>query len=136
MLLANKRIFMVEDNLNNKAITELLLEREGACIAADRWGVGVIDRLRRFAPLDIILMDLMLPREISGYDIFQQIRQLTEFNHVPVVALSAADVSTAIPKAQTMGFTGFISKPIDFLLFPHQIRWIIDGKAVWATEQL
>ena len=136
MLLANKRIFMVEDNLNNKAITEMLLEREGARVVSDRWGVGIIERLRKFAPTDIILMDLMLPREVSGYDIFQQIRQLTEFDGVPVVALSAADASTAVPRAQMMGFTGFISKPIDFRLFPHQIRWIIEGKAVWATEQL
>jgi CheY-like chemotaxis protein len=135
MLLANKRIFMVEDNLDNKAITQTLLEREGAKVVSDRWGVDVIDRLKKFAPADLILLDLMLPRGISGFDIYQEIRQLAQFDGVPVAAISAADASTAIPKAQAMGMAGFISKPINFRLFTQQIRWIIDGKAVWATSE-
>jgi two-component system sensor histidine kinase/response regulator len=133
MYLNNKRIFVLEDNLENKAIAQMLLERAGATVLVDRWGVETLSNLQRFAPVDAILLDLMLPGLISGYDIFQQIRSQPEFNHVPIVAVSAADSSTALPKARSMGFSGFISKPIDFRLFAQQIKHVIDGDLIWHT---
>ncbi|MEO8395213.1 MAG: response regulator, partial [Chloroflexota bacterium] len=90
--------------------------------------------LKKFAPVDAILLDLMLPGQYTGYDIFQQIRQQAEFNHVPIVAVSAADSSTALPKARAMGFSGFISKPIDFRLFAQQIKQVVDGSLIWHTS--
>lgn len=134
MYLNNKRIFVLEDNLENKAIAQLLLERAGATVMVDRWGVETLSHLKRFAPVDAILLDLMLPGMISGYDIFQQIRQEADFNHVPIVAVSAADSSTALPKARALGFSGFISKPIDFRLFAQQIKHVIDGELIWHTS--
>ena len=133
MYLNNKRIFVLEDNLENKAIAQMLLERAGATVTVDRWGTETLINLKRFAPVDAILLDLMLPGLITGYDIFQQIRQKAEFNHIPIVAVSAADSSTALPKARAMGFSGFISKPIDFRLFAQQIKHVIDGELIWHT---
>jgi CheY-like chemotaxis protein len=131
MKLFQKRIFIVEDNLNNKAIAQLLLEREGARVQVDRWGVEAVEKLRNLLPLDIILLDLMFPNFVSGYDIFRRIRELPELNRVPIVAVSAADVSVAIPTTQQMGFSGFIGKPVDFMNFTAQIQQIIAGESVW-----
>jgi CheY-like chemotaxis protein len=135
MYLAGKRIFIVEDNLENKTIAQMLLERAGAKVMIDRWGVDIANRLAKFAPLDAVLLDLMLPGQVTGYDVFKQIRQLEQFVHVPIAAISAADASTAIPKAQEMGFSGFISKPIDFQNFALQIKQIIDGESIWQTPE-
>lgn len=135
MYLTGKRIFIVEDNLNNKVIAQMLLESEGAKVMIERWGVEVINRLTTFAPFDAILLDLMLPNHLTGYDIFQQIRQLNKFDHVPIVAVSAADVFTAMPKAKEMGFSGFITKPVDFRNFPQQIKRIIDGESIWQMPK-
>jgi CheY-like chemotaxis protein len=134
MYLKNKRIFILEDNLENKAIAQMLLERAGATVTVDRWATETLNHLKKFAPIDVILLDLMLPGQITGYDIFQQIRQCPEFNYTPIVAVSAADVSTAVPKAQDMGFSGFISKPIDFRLFAQQIKQVADGESIWHTS--
>ena len=41
--------------------------------------------------------------------------------------------STALPKVRAMGFTGFISKPIDFRLFALQIKRILDGEGIWLS---
>ncbi len=133
MYLQNKRVFILEDNLENKAIAQMLLEYAGAQVIVDRWGTETLPRLKKSTPIDVILLDLMLPGQITGYDIFTQIRQDHEFDDVPIIAVSAADVSTAVPKAQELGFSGFISKPIDFRFFAQQIKRVIDGERIWHT---
>jgi CheY-like chemotaxis protein len=71
--------------------------------------------------------------ELPGYDIFDEIRSRPQFDAIPIVAVSAADPTIAVPKARKKGFSGFISKPVDDELFPKQLRELIDGKPVWYT---
>jgi CheY-like chemotaxis protein len=131
MLLQNKRIFAVEDNLENRIITLISLTRQGAEVEFDRWGLQTISKLRAFAPVDVILLDLMLGHGITGYDIFDQIRAIPEFAHVPIVAVSASDPNAAIPRTKAKGFAAYIAKPIDDDLFPTQIAKILEKQPVW-----
>ena len=133
MLLLKKRIFLVEDKVENRSIMQTLLEQHGAKIAFERWGKDTVERLRVFAPIDLILLDLMLPNKVTGYDIFDRIRAAAEFEHVPIVAVSAADPEVSIPKVKEKGFAGFIAKPIEFDLFPFQISQILNNQPVWYT---
>src|SRR5687768_4055245 len=99
MLLKDKRIFYVEDDLKNRAIIQMILERAGAKVGFERWGrEDTVIRLREFAPIDLILLDLMFPRDVSGYDIFDAIRACGEFQDVPIIAVSASDPSIEIPR--------------------------------------
>src|SRR5690606_11841995 len=102
-------------------------------ISFDRWGADAVTRLRRFMPADLILLDLMFPHGVTGYDIFKDIRAHPEFRHVPIVAVSASDASVAIPLTKDMGFAGYIAKPIDFLGFTKQIHEIMQGVPVWEA---
>lgn len=132
MRLQNKRFFYIEDNLLNRAVTQMILEREGAKMGFERWGANAVAELQRFAPVDMILLDLMFPRNISGYDIFDEIRTLSEFAHVPIVAVSASEPSIEIPKTRARGFAGYIAKPINIHTFADKLISILDGQAVWA----
>jgi CheY-like chemotaxis protein len=130
--LKGKRIFIIEDNLANRAIMQLLLERVGCQVEFERWGKGATERLIAFAPVDIILLDLMFPANVTGYDVFDMIRLVPEFDHVPIVAVSAAPPEIAIPKTMEKGFSGFICKPIErYELFLQQIVTIMEGTPVW-----
>ncbi len=131
LLLEDKRIFLVEDNSGNMAIMKTLLENSGAQFQFDRWGTDVIQKARAFMPIDVILLDLMYPRGVTGYDIYDQIREVSEFDGVYIVAVSASDPSIAIPKTRAQGFDGFIAKPIELEEFPDQIDQIIKGQPVW-----
>lgn len=130
-LLENKRIFIVEDNLANRAIEQMILERNGAKTAIERYGTDTVRKLQAFAPVDIIIMDLMLPDGVSGFDVADEVRKFPEFKAVPIVAVSASDPSESMPLAVAKGFAGFISKPIDFDTFPGQIARILNGEKVW-----
>ena len=134
MLLSGKRIFITEDNVSNRSIMQMLLEREGATVAFERWGQNTQERLLAFMPVDIILLDLMLPNNISGLDIFDEIRSVPEMQGIPIVAVSAKTPDTAIPETQAKGFDGFISKPIHYTIFADQIAALIQGESVWYSR--
>jgi CheY-like chemotaxis protein len=131
MSLQDKHIFLVEDNLGNQTITKALLESHGAVVATQPSGQDVIAHLRNFVPVDLIILDIMLPSGVTGYDVFSSIRNQSEFDGVPIIAMSVADRSKVIPEAQKRGFSGFISKPISFQEFPKQIARLIEGEHIW-----
>jgi two-component system, sensor histidine kinase and response regulator len=133
MILKNKRIFIVEDNAWNRTIFKLTLVQCGAEVEFGRWGNTIVHELKQFGPADALVLDLMLGPDISGYDVYDQIRALPGWSDVPIVAVSAADPSTAIPLVRAKGFAGFIAKPIDDLLFPQQLDRIINHEQVWSA---
>lgn len=133
MNLNNKRIFIVEDNVHNRVIYQIMLKRYNVRLEFDRWGRETLRHMRDFGDIDLIILDLMLPSGISGFDIFDDIRADGSFAHVPIVAVSAADPSMAIAKTKAKGFAGFIAKPVDDDLFPEQMSKIIDGEQLWIA---
>jgi CheY-like chemotaxis protein len=131
--LKNARIFIIEDNAGNLAIASIYLENQGATIKFERRGVNTAQAILSQLPIDLILTDLNLPKGISGFDIFDKIRQIPELINIPVVAVSAADPDIAMPIARKKGLAGFISKPIT----PHIIQYVsevLNGKQVWIAD--
>jgi two-component system cell cycle response regulator DivK len=133
MLLGGKRIYIVEDNEDNIYVILSVLRQHGASVQIDWWAKGEAHKVIKALPLDLIILDLMLPHGRSGYDVFEEIRAQPELQLIPIVAVSAADPSIAMPKAIMLGFNGFISKPIKFDLFPKQVASLIAGQTVWYT---
>jgi CheY-like chemotaxis protein len=135
-VLQNKRIFIVEDDSLNRLVFRLALTKAGAIVEFDSGGQNSLSVLQKFAPVDIILLDLMLARGQNGYDLFKDIRALSHFANTPIVAVSATDPSKGIARAKTDGFNGFIPKPIDSDLFPQQLAHILEGNPIWEVQAI
>ena len=135
MILKDKRIFIVEDSMQNRLVFQMALIRHGASVDFERWGRDALSRLQNVSRVDLIILDLMWADGITGFDIFDQIRKLPKYQSVPIVAVSAMDASIAIPKTQKHGFSGFIAKPIDNAQFAKQLASIIAGQAVWSMGE-
>ncbi len=133
MLLSHKRIFMIEDDTSNLAVAMAHLRSQGANVMYERWGTGTPELLLRSLPLDVILLDLMLPNGVSGFDVFDQIKQVPELQAIPVIVISAADPDEAMPKARKKGLSGFIAKPISIYIGKY-IADVLKGKQVWIAE--
>jgi two-component system cell cycle response regulator DivK len=82
--------------------------------------------------VDMIFLDLGLP-DGDGYEVLAQIKQEAALKDVPVIAVTARDASTEMPKAQAAGFDGFLGKPLNRNRFPDQIRRIMEGEGVWEV---
>jgi CheY-like chemotaxis protein len=130
-MLQNKRIFVIEDNIDNRVVYHLIFVKQGALFEFDRWGTSTVSKIKAFSPVDLIIVDLMLPNGVTGFNIYSEIRGESLFNHVPVIAVSASDPSIAIPKVRDMGFSGFIAKPIDYQQFPKQLEKVLNGESIW-----
>ena len=133
MLLKNKQIFIAEDNPKNRVIFQVLLVKHGARLTFERWGDDAIHQLCRLDEVNLIILDLMLANGISGFQIFDKIRELHTFDNIPIIAVSAAESDLAIPVAKDKGFAGFIAKPVDDRLFPQQVARIIHGEQIWYS---
>ncbi len=131
MLLKGKRIFIVEDNPQNRVVFQMALIMPGARVDFERWGKDSLQMLKGIGSVDLIILDLMLYNGVSGYDIFDQIRAVERFQSIPVIAVSASDPSTALPETQRRGFSGFIAKPIDMELFSEQVAKVLAGEKIW-----
>ena len=134
MLLLRKKIFILEDNSMNRVVFRMSLITQGAYIEFDQWGRDTMEKIENYNP-DLIILDLMLPDGDSGYDVFKQIREHEEYDHVPIVAISASEPAIALPKTKSMGFSGFIAKPIDETIFPQQMAKVLAGEAVWYAGE-
>lgn len=130
MALNGKRIFLVEDNTGNKAVIKTLLEAHGATVFSPFVTNNILDLVSEFNPIDLIILDLMLPGESNGFELFIQLHTNPLYVDVPIIAMSAADKSY-MKRAKDLGFSGYISKPVRFRQFPEQVSQIIDGDPIW-----
>lgn len=133
MLLDGKRVYVIEDEKYNYIVFKVLLEEHGAEVVFGGWSKNTLRRIKDNPP-DLILLDLMFPNGVSGFDIFAELRQEESLKHVPIIAVSASNASVAMSKARQMGFSGYISKPINFQLFPTQILSVLNGETVWYVD--
>ncbi len=132
--LQGRKIFIIEDNTENRTIFQLLFMRYKAQVYFERWGRDVIFHMKNAPTLDMIILDLMLADGISGFDVFDQIRRTPQFARLPVLAVSAMEPAIAIPRAQAAGFDGFVAKPIDTQLFPQQVIAVLKGEKIWHSS--
>lgn len=132
MLLDDKHIYLVEDDPTNLAVTRTILLKHGATVPILNWVDISLDQIAQYSsPIDLFILDIMFPGKLSGYDVFAALKATPKYQNVPAVIVSASDPDVEIPRAQQMGLSGFISKPINRYRFPHQIHSILNGDAVW-----
>jgi CheY-like chemotaxis protein len=131
MLLKDKFVYIVEDNTQNRVVFQMCLLREGARVEFERQGKEAVQHLLSLRNVDIILLDLMLAKGVSGFDVYDDIRALPQFAALPIIAVSAMDAAIALPQVRRKGFNGFIAKPIDGEAFSMQIAQVLAGDQVW-----
>lgn len=133
MSIRNKRIFIVEDDAGGLAVASHYLRQAGAQILFMRRGEGVAEQITKEMPIDLVLMDLMLPGQVSGFDVFGAVHAVPELAEIPVLAVSSMDPDIAMPRARDLGFAGFVAKPLSPNILKH-VEAVLDGKKVWIGD--
>ena len=93
-----------------------------------------LEKLHVAMPVDLILLDLALPRGVTGYDVYDCVKADGELANIPVVIVSAADPTIEMPKARDKGLDGYISKPLKYGTFGRTIASILNGQKVWVLD--
>lgn len=123
----------VEDDAGGMAIIGVMMRHLGLQAYMNTNGEGVVELALAMRPHPhIIFLDLNLPKT-NGYEVLKKIRAEERLKGVLVVAVTAQDADTEIPKCMAAGFDSFIGKPISRTRFPRQLRRILSGDPVWET---
>jgi len=105
-------VLVVEDTEDNRFMMRRLLEMTGYRVVEARNGEEAVVVAREEKPA-LILMDLSLP-VIDGLAATRLIRQMTGFEEIPIVAVSAHDTADFKAEALNAGCNSYITKPIDY----------------------
>jgi len=107
-----RRILLIEDGKTSAKLASLLLRRIGCEVT---WAATAAEglRLAREEAPDLVLMDINLP-DMDGFTAVRTLRQDPRAARIPVVALTADQVSNAseFEAARTAGFDRYSEKPI------------------------
>lgn len=108
-----KKILIVEDHADMMHIlTRYLGEHNFEPIAAETAEIG-LQKFEEHQP-DLILMDLMLPG-ISGLDAIRKIKeQQTKESYIPIIIITAKNLTTDIVEGLNSGADDYIVKPFHF----------------------
>ncbi len=108
----NTSILIVDDNPTNLKILFEYLKMSGfnAFIAQD--GESALRQLPLVKP-DLILLDIMMP-VMDGFETCQKIKAINEFQHIPVIFMTALSDITSKVKGFEVGGTDYITKPIQY----------------------
>ncbi len=104
------RVLLVDDNDVARRVVTHILKRANYridCAEDGERGVAAASA----AHYDLILMDLQMPG-INGLDATTRIRQLSGYQSIPILALTANYSEEFARTCQEVGFNGFLSKPI------------------------
>ncbi len=105
------RILVVDDIEMNLKLISALLKKTGMQISVANSGERAIDICKN-EEFDLILMDHMMPPP-DGYETMKLIKQAGGHNAgIPVIVLTANAVEGAEVTYLSMGFDGYLSKPI------------------------
>ena len=111
-LLMGKKILVVDDDIRNIFAMTSLLERHGMEVISAENGRDAIEVLEASNHVDAVLMDIMMP-EMDGYDTMRAIRQMQQFQALPIIALTAKAMKGDREKCIEAGASDYISKPVD-----------------------
>jgi two-component system sensor histidine kinase/response regulator len=113
--LSDKRILVVDDNLNSLSILTKMLISEGMDVTALNKGEDVLPTLQKALdannPIDLCMLDIKMP-VMNGYEIAKQIRNVkSSIRDLPLIALSPL-LEHEKPKDNETGFDESLSKPV------------------------
>lgn len=121
---AATRILVVDDDLTARLLMRAALRKAGHAVVL---AVDGEDALRQFAadPVDLVMLDVEMPG-LSGYEVCVRLRAQAG-DLLPIVMVTGMDDLQSVDHAYEAGATDFISKPLNWALLGHRVRYLLRG---------
>ncbi len=110
--LEGRQILITDDDTRNIFALKSALEEYHMEVLTAESGAEAIDLLGAYPDIDIVLMDIMMP-EMDGYETIRRIRAKSQWNALPIIALTAKAMKGDRESCLAAGASEYISKPVD-----------------------
>ncbi len=110
--LAGKKVLVVDDDVRNICALTVVMEHHKMAVLSAENGRAALEELGQNPDVNIVLMDIMMP-EMDGYETMRQIRQMKQFESLPMIALTAKAMKGDREKCIEAGASDYLSKPVD-----------------------
>ncbi|WLT37285.1 response regulator [Synechocystis sp. B12] len=126
------KILVVDDNPSNLDLFFQHLTRKGHVVTTCLSAKDALDLLQS-QNYDLILLDLLMP-ETNGDQFLEYLKTSVEFQHIPVIIVSALDEFESIIRCIEMGAEDFLPKPFDPVLLKARIGSSLE-KSVYGIKK-
>ena len=103
-------VLVADDEPHIGRIIKMKLEQGPFRVSIAYDGQEAIDFLNADEQVDLVLLDLMMPK-LSGLDVLRQIREQDKFKSLPCIILTAGGDAKHERDALALGATQFLTKP-------------------------
>ncbi|AIE72650.1 MULTISPECIES: SpoIIE family protein phosphatase [unclassified Synechocystis] len=127
-------ILVVDDNPSNLDLFFQHLTRKGHTVTTSLSAKDALVLLKNQS-YDLILLDLLMP-ETNGDQFLEYLKTSSEFQHIPVIIVSALDEFESIIRCIEIGAEDFLPKPFDPVLLKARIGSSLEKKRLRDQEKL
>lgn len=131
MARAAAKVLVIEDNEDNRTLTDYLLRAHGYETALASSGVEGLALALQARP-DLILLDIRMPG-MNGYEVAAAIRTHPELDGTLIVAVTASVMTADRERIAAAGFNGYIDKPIEPTTFIDKVARLLRPRGSAAT---
>jgi DNA-binding response OmpR family regulator len=110
------RILAVEDDEAIRDLIKYALDHYGYEVSEAGSGKAALDQLDK-GPYDLVILDLMLGGKISGWDVFDEIKNRGLRDKTKVIIMTARSQEAEILKGWRVGVDQYCTKPFDLDMF-------------------
>lgn len=103
------RILVVDDDKNTRRLMQAVLESEGYQVFTAENGEDALAAMER-EYIDLVVLDIMMPK-MDGYEFTKTLRETN--NNLPILMVSAKQLSADKKKGFLVGTDDYITKPVD-----------------------
>ena len=106
----SKRILIVDDNSMVRRLLALIVGLIGHQSLTAHNGKDALERVA-IDKIDLILLDIMMPGGIDGFEVCRQIKADPLRAHIPIIIITALNDATIRQKGISLGAIEVVSKP-------------------------
>lgn len=110
-LFDGKKILLVDDDIRNVFALSSVLEDYHMEVKFAENGREALDMMIEQHDFDLVLMDMMMP-EMDGYEAMRRIREMPQYQKLPIIALTAKAMKEDRAKCIEAGASDYMKKPI------------------------